>query len=99
MFGVIDRFSEDIDLSLSPTFLQLPEAGTTRNQANKWMARAEAACEVAVQTQIMPTLEATVVDVLGKNERARFEYLKESNTNSPAFLFHYPSSQPIGFEY
>ena len=37
VFGVIDRFSEDIDLSLSPEFLHLPEAGTSRNQANKWM--------------------------------------------------------------
>jgi len=99
VFGVIDRFSEDIDLSLSPTFLNLPEAGITRNQANKWMTRAEAACEVAVRTQIMPALEATVVDVLGKNERVRFEFLKESNTNSPVLLFHYPSSQPTGFEY
>ena len=27
VFGVIDRFSEDIDLSLSPAFLELPEAG------------------------------------------------------------------------
>jgi predicted nucleotidyltransferase component of viral defense system len=34
VFGVIDRFSEDIDLSLSPAFLQLPEAGSSRNQAN-----------------------------------------------------------------
>lgn len=58
VFGVIDRFSEDIDLSLSPIFLGLPEAGATRNQANKWMAKAEAACEVAVQTQIMPAWEA-----------------------------------------
>ncbi len=31
VFGVIDRFSEDIDLSLSPAFLKLPEAGTSRN--------------------------------------------------------------------
>jgi hypothetical protein len=99
VFGVIDRFSEDIDLSLSPTFLGLPEAGATRNQANKWMAKAEAACEVAVQTQIMPTLESIVVGVLGKSERSRFEFLKDSNTNSPVFLFHYPSSQPTGFEY
>ena len=38
VFGVIERFSEDIDLSLSPAFLNLPEAGTSRNQANKWMA-------------------------------------------------------------
>ena len=35
VFGVIDRFSDDIDLSLSPEFLGLPEAGTSRNQANK----------------------------------------------------------------
>lgn len=99
VFGVIDRFSEDIDLSLSPTFLNLPEAGTTRNQANKWMTRAEAACEIAVRTQIMPALEAAVVEGLGKNERVRFEFLKEPNTNSPVLLFHYPSSQPTGFEY
>jgi predicted nucleotidyltransferase component of viral defense system len=30
VFGVIERFSEDIDLSLSPAFLKLPEAGTRR---------------------------------------------------------------------
>ncbi len=66
VFGAIDRFSEDIDLSLSPTFLGLPEAGTTRNQADKWMKKAEDACEVAVQTQIMPALEASVLDVLRK---------------------------------
>lgn len=40
MFGVIDRFSEDIDLSLSPAFLGLPDAGTSRNQADKWMTQA-----------------------------------------------------------
>lgn len=41
VFGVIERFSEDIDLSVSPAFLNLPDAGTSRNQANKWMAVAE----------------------------------------------------------
>ena len=39
VFGAIDRFSKDIDLSLSPTFLKLPEVGKTRNQANKWMKK------------------------------------------------------------
>jgi len=41
VFGVIDRFSEDIDLSLSPDFLGLGEAGTSRNQADKWMKAAD----------------------------------------------------------
>ena len=99
VFDVIDRFSEDIDLSLSPAFLKLPEAGTSRNQANKWMSRAEAACGAAVRTQIRPALEVTVVGALGKREREWFEFLTDPNTNSPVLLFHYPSSQPAGFDY
>ncbi len=99
VFGVIERFSEDIDLSLSPTFLQLPEAGTSRNQVNKWMMRAEAACGAAVRDQIGPALEAAVAAVLGTGERARFEFLTDASTNSPVLLFHYPSSQPAGFDY
>jgi hypothetical protein len=99
VFGVIERFSEDIDLSLSPASLQLPEAGTSRNQANKWMKKAEAACGAAVRDQIGPAMEAAVVGVLGENEPAWFEFLTDANTNSPVLLFHYPSSQPAGFDY
>lgn len=99
VFGVIERFSEDIDLSLSPAFLQLPEAGTSRNQANKWMKRAEAACGVAVCDQICPVMEAAVAGVLGENQPAWFEFLTDAHTNSPVLLFHYPSSQPAGFDY
>jgi hypothetical protein len=99
VFAVIERFSEDIDLSLSPAFLQLPDAGTSRNQANKWMTRAEAACGAAVRDQIGPAMEAAVAAVLGKSEQAWFEFLTDSHTNSPVLLFHYPSSQPAGLEY
>ncbi len=99
VFGVIERFSEDIDLSLSPTFLNLPEAGTSRNQANKWMIRAEAACGAAVRNQIGPAMEAAVDAVLGKRDGGWFEFLTDATTNSPVLLFHYPSSQPAGFDY
>jgi hypothetical protein len=57
VFGVIERFSEDIDLSLSPAFLKLPEVGTSRNQANQWMTRAEAACAQAVKMGSRPPWE------------------------------------------
>lgn len=99
VFGVIERFSEDIDLSLSPEFLKLPQAGTSRNQANKWMTKAEAACGAAVKNQIGPAMEAAVASVLGKSDLAWFEFLTDSNTNSPVLLYHYPSSQPGGFDY
>src|ERR1700691_5668740 len=68
VFGVIERFSEDIDLSLSPAFLHLPEAGTSRNQANRWMKNAEAACGAAVQNRIAPALETAVEAVLRKRD-------------------------------
>lgn len=99
VFGVIERFSEDIDLSLSPAFLNLPEAGASRNQANKWMAKAEAACGNSVQSQIQPVMEKAVTSVLGSAAKEWFEFLTDPNTNSPVLLFHYPSSQPAGFEY
>jgi hypothetical protein len=42
VFGAIDRFSEDIDLSLSPEWMELPEPGASRNQAQHqvtpWLA-------------------------------------------------------------
>ena len=99
VFGVIERFSEDIDLSVSPTFLKLPNAGTSRNQVNKWMKNAEAACADAVQRQIRPAMEATAEGVLGTAKRTWFEFLTDPATNAPVLLFHYPSSQPTGFDY
>ncbi len=99
VFGVINRFSEDIDLSLSPTFLKLPDTSTSRNQANKWMLKAELACQEAVINIIAPVLEVIVGSILGKANNPWFEYQLDSHSNSPVLLFHYPTLQPSGFEY
>ena len=99
VFGAINRFSEDIDLSLSPSFLRLSETATNRTQAEKWMKKAEEACEIAVQTQIMPALNASTLAVIGKNELWRFEFLKDSHAKSPVILFHYPSALSTGLSY
>jgi len=96
VFGVIERFSEDIDLSLSPDFLELKPPGTRRNQANKWMKAAEAVCSFAVQNTIAPELESVVVKVLGAKAGGWFEFFDDPLTNSPVLLFHYPTSQPTG---
>ena len=100
VFGVIDRFSEDIDLSLSPDFLDLPAAGPSRNQAHKWMVRAEQACQTAVRDRMMPALEMTVTSVLGlPKSRPWFEFQLDRVSHSPHLLFHYPSTQPTGLAY
>ncbi len=63
------------------------------------MTKAEAACGVAVRDHIAPAMEVAVEDLLGKRDLAWFEFMTDANTNSPVLLFHYPSSQPSGFEY
>ena len=100
VFRVIERFSEDIDLSVAPSLLGLPEAGTTRNQADKWMTLAESACTEAVREQFQPALEAEARGVLGRPERgAWFEFAADPTSGSPNLLFHYPTDQPTGFDY
>jgi len=100
VYRVIERFSEDIDLSISPAMLGLPEAGKTRNQADKWMKLAETACTTAVRERFQPALEAEAGSVLGRPERgAWFEFATDAASGSPNLLFHYPSHQPTGFEY
>jgi hypothetical protein len=104
VFGAINRFSEDIDLSLSPEFLDLPSPGPSRNQANQWMTRAEAACIEMVRNAIMPELSQQVKDALSTakdldRNLERIEFEIDSQTNSPVLLFHYPTTQPSGFGY
>lgn len=100
VFGVIDRFSEDIDLSLSPAFLGLSDADPqSRTQAGKWMEQAEAACADAVNAQLRPELEKVAADVLGEREAGWFEFVLDEATNSPVLKFHYPTTQPSGFDY
>jgi hypothetical protein len=103
VFGAIARFSEDIDLSLSPDVLGLSEIdrlpSVSRSQANAWMKKAEAACAMTIRNEMQPELERTVADVLGHGEAAWFEFVTDPMTNSPVLLFRYPTTQPPGFEY
>lgn len=61
VFQVIERFSEDIDLSVSPSFLDLPPPGTTRNQAHKWMKLAEAACAAVVRDRLCSSTNGLII--------------------------------------
>ena len=100
VFGLIQRFSEDIDLSLAPEFLGLPIPGETSTQGAKWIEKAEAACGKVVHDRIQPVLEAAVSTALGPGPNGDwFEFAIDTTSNSPTLLFHYPSAQEPGFEY
>jgi hypothetical protein len=105
VFGVIERFSEDIDLSVSPEFLGISEAlveqADTRNKADARMKELEAACTKRVRNRFLPELERIAREVLGNRPggAAWMEFHVDGVTHSPVVVFHYPFTEPSGFEY
>ncbi len=70
VFGAIARFSEDIDLGISPASLGWSEQDLLESSQNKWIKKQrpslEAACAEQVETVWLPKLETAVVDRLGQ---------------------------------
>ena len=105
VFGVIERFSEDIDLSLSPAFVGFPEAllegAPSRTRRDALMHDMQAAGASKVDEVIRPEVEQIATDVLGPREggTAWTQFVMDPATDSPVLLFHYPTTQPTGFEY
>lgn len=102
VFGAIDRFSEDIDLGLSPASLgwnetDLDEAPSP-SQRQKRAKKLQTNCEVAVQTRFLPALEAVVASILGPcpgvGQWLSFEL--DSTSHSPVILFSFPKAVPAG---
>lgn len=103
VFGVINRFSEDIDLSLAPAFLGLDEpdamAALSKGQASKWMERAETMCTAVVRDALAPEISAGLEGQLGEGESPWLTFEVDAHSHSPVLLFHYPTTQPPALDY
>ena len=105
VFGVIERFSEDIDLSVSPDFVGVKEEwveeAESRNKRTERMKQLESACIEKVRERFAPELERIAEESLGKpkNGTQWMEFQVDDDTHSPVVLFHYPSNEATGFEY
>lgn len=103
VFGVINRFSEDIDLSLAPAFLGLDEpdatAALSKGQASKWMERAETKCTAVVRDALAPKISAAIQASLDAVERSWLTFEIDAHSHSPVLLFHYPTTQPPALDY
>lgn len=95
VFGAINRFSEDIDLGLSPASLgwkesDLDEAPSTE-QRRKRVKELEADCAKMAEKRFLPELEKAVAARLGKRSGgAWLSFEIDAATHSPVILFAYP---------
>lgn len=104
VFGVIDRFSEDIDLCLVPEFVGADAVGfdalTSRVKRDAAVMEMQALCSAKAQTVLMPALEAAIASVLGaSNTNGWLRFEMDADAKSPIVYFAYPSTQGDGFDY
>ena len=104
VFGVIDRFSEDIDLCLRPDFVGVdPEAFdalTSRGKRDAAVLEMQRLCADKTQAMLMPAMEEAIAEVLGPAAQgAWLRYELDADAKSPIVYFQYPGSGIAGFEY
>jgi hypothetical protein len=105
VFGAIDRFSEDLDLGLTPASLGWSEAelddAPSVSQRRKRMEKMMAVCAESVRTRFQPELEVSVQALLGKPQggAAWLTFTDDVAAHSPVLRFHYPSIVPAGTGY
>jgi hypothetical protein len=98
VFGVISRFSEDVDLALSPGRLGFSEddlnEAPSASQRQKQMRVLGEACARHVEQELGPRLEAAIAATLraGASPGRRLTYEFDGAAASPALVFAYPSA-------
>lgn len=105
VYGVIDRFSEDIDLSMSPAFVGADEATldamTSRTKLDAALTQMQAACGERTRALLIPRLEEAITEHLGrrKGRKPWLRYEDDPAARSPVVHFDYPSGEATGFDY
>lgn len=104
VFGVIDRFSEDIDLCLVPEFVGADAQGfdalTSRVKRDAAVLEMQHLCANKVQQLVMPLLAGVIKDALGASPGDQWlRYELDADAKSPIVYFRYPSTQAQGFGY
>ncbi len=100
VFGVIERFSEDADLSVSPTSLGFADAdlddAPSATQRLKRMRALAKACEDCVARRFQPALEASITAVLGtpSQQPSWLSFEIDPMAATPNLWFRYPSALP-----
>ncbi len=97
-WGLIDRFSEDIDIVVDRAPLGFagnasPEKAPNKTQIRKRLDDLMAACRRWVQVDLKPALEARVAERLGTRDTWRL-FVDPEASDGQCLLFEYPSAFP-----
>jgi hypothetical protein len=101
VFGIIQRFSEDIDLSVDPDWLGFggevrPDAASSRSQFEKRARALEDACIAAARDRFLPALNRHVAMYLPGQPASALTFEVDETTHSPVLLFAYPRAGQTG---
>lgn len=104
VFGVINRFSEDIDLCLQPEFAGVDAAAfdalDSRVKRDAAVLEMQPLCAEKVQQVVMPLLEQAITQTLGQAPAGTWlRYDLDADAKSPIIHFRYPVTQQRGFAY
>ncbi len=105
VFRAIARFSEDVDLGISPVSLGWTDEELETSSKNAWTERlrpqVEAACAHRVESHWLPVLDAELRRLLGpaSGGGSWLRFRLDQASHSPVLFFIYPSALPPGVSY
>lgn len=98
VFKVIERFSEDIDVSINRGWLGFgganePEAGSSNKERQRRIEALKSACQERIAVALMPALEAAIEAKVRRGEDWSLGE-DEDDADKQTLLFDYPTSFP-----
>ncbi len=96
VFKIIERFSEDIDVSIDRGFLGFggtnePEAGTSNKEKQRRIEALKTACQKKITNELLPALEAAIRAKVGRAEKWTLRS-DDEDPDQQTLLFEYPTS-------
>ena len=95
IYGIIERFSEDVDLSIEKTFFgfnesNAPETAISRKKQRAILDKLAAACVEYVQGKLLTDLRENIANELGTTEGWQLT-IDKSDPDAQSLSFEYPS--------
>ena len=96
VYKIIERFSEDIDVSIDRGFLGFgganePEAGASNKEKHRRIEALKTACQKKIANELLPTLEAAIKGKVGRAEQWSLRS-DDEDPDQQTLLFEYPTS-------